>query len=61
MEVFAVRAAIRYARDCSGGSSVDYIIILAGLCLALFVAGVFLDANTQAQLQAYVSGLLGMQ
>lgn len=55
-----MRAALRYARDCSGGSSADYIIILAGLCTALFVAGLLLDSNTQAQLQAYLSGLLGL-
>ena len=52
--------ALRYARDCSGGSSADYIIILAGLCAALFFAGLFLDSNTQAQLQAYLSRLLGL-
>ena len=56
-----MRGVRRYARDSSGGSSVDYIIILAGLCVALVVAGVFLDDNTQAHLQAYLSGLLGLR
>ena len=54
-------AALRFALDCSGGSAVDYIIILAGLCAALFIAGVFLDAETQAHLQAYISGLFGLR
>jgi len=61
MEVFAMREVLRFARDRSGASSADYMIVLAGLCAALLAAGVFLDPDTQARLQDYATQLLGMR
>ena len=55
-----MREVLRFALDRSGGSSADYVIILAGLCAALLAAGLFLDNNTQAQLQGYLAQLFGI-
>jgi len=56
-----MREVLRFALDRSGASSADYVIVLAGLCLALLAAGLFLDDNTQAQLQGYAAQMLGMR
>jgi len=54
-----VSKLLDFLRDRLGASSADYVIILAGLCLALVIAGLFLDSDTQVKLQAQVMGLLG--
>jgi Flp pilus assembly pilin Flp len=48
-----------FIRDGSGASSADYVIILAGLCAALVIAGLFLDNDTQVRLQSQLMGLIG--
>jgi len=48
-----------FLRDVMGASSADYVIVLAGLCLALVIAGLFLDSDTQVKLQAQLLGLMG--
>lgn len=55
-----MREVLRFALDRSGASSADYVIILAGLCAALLAAGIFLDDNTQAQLQGHLAQLFGI-
>ena len=50
---------VGFIRDRSGASSADYVIILAGLCAALVIAGLFLDNDTQMRLQAHLLGLVG--
>ena len=54
-----VSKLLDFLRDRLGASSADYVIILAGLCLALVIAGLCLDSDTQVKLQAQVMGLLG--
>lgn len=56
-----MRKVLGFIRDGSGASSANYVIVLAGLCVALLAAGVFLDDNTQAQLQSQLSALLGLR
>ena len=56
-----MREMLRFALDRRGASSAEYVIVLAGLCAALLAAGVFLDENTQAQLQGYAAQFLGIQ
>jgi len=56
-----MREVLRFILDRSGASSTDYVIVLAGLCAALLAAGMFLDENTQAQLQGYAAQFFGMQ
>jgi Flp pilus assembly pilin Flp len=52
---------VSFIRDRSGASSADYVIILACLSVALVIAGLFLDSDTQARLQGQVLGLFGRQ
>jgi len=50
---------VSFIRDPSGASSADYAIILAILCVALVIAGLFLDTDTQMRMQGQILGLLG--
>lgn len=55
-----MQKVLRFMADEGGASAADYVIVLGGLCVALVAAGVFLDDNTQAQLQGYLQGVFGM-
>jgi hypothetical protein len=55
----AMSRFLGFFRDGLGASSADYVIVLAGLCVALLVAGLFLDSDTQVRLQAQLLALMG--